>query len=261
MSRLEQISSPANSLVKELRRAVAQGGVTGDGYCVADGYHLLEEAVRSKTEIGVVIARPDRVVTLPPLPHDTRIIEMPTALFNSVAGTGTSQGVLTLLRLPLWKERDLLRSPGLVVILDGVQDPGNAGTIVRTAEAFGATGVIFGKNSARPDNPKTLRASAGSLFRMPFLTAEYFRPLGMRLLAAMPFSETTQPVDRVDLTKPCAIVVGSEGQGISDVYAAVEQVAIPTSGVESLNAAVAASILLYEAYRQRSAATPSGGRS
>ena len=81
------------------------------------------------------------------------------------------------------------------------------------------------------------------------------------MLAAMPFSETTQPVDRVDLTKPCAIVVGSEGQGISDAYAAVEQVAIPTSGVESLNAAVAASILLYEAYRQRSAATPSGGRS
>jgi TrmH family RNA methyltransferase len=145
--------------------------------------------------------------------------------------------------------------------MDGVQDPGNAGTIVRAAEAFGASGVLFLKGTVSPWNPKTLRASAGSLFRVPFVTGieppeavSAIRLHSLRTFAAMPFTGSEKLVHAADLTGNCAIVVGSEGRGVSpELRAVAEGLAIPTAGVESLNAAVAASILLYEARRQRTA--------
>ncbi|MCC7347680.1 MAG: hypothetical protein IT538_09820 [Variibacter sp.] len=100
---------------------------------------------------------------------DIRVAVLPDALFQGLSGTESSQGVMALVRPPEWKLEQLFRGRPLVVALDGVQDPGNAGTIARTAEAFGATGLMFLKGTASPFNPKTLRASAGSLFRIPFL--------------------------------------------------------------------------------------------
>jgi TrmH family RNA methyltransferase len=146
-------------------------------------------------------------------------------------------------------------------VLDGLQDPGNAGTIVRAAEAFGATGILFLKGTASPHNPKTLRASAGSLFRLPFLygvapatAIGTLRQNGVKLVAAMP-SVSTTPADSLaatDLTGRCALIIGSEAHGVSEVWrSAAAPVSIPTVGVESLNAAVAAGVLLYEARRQR----------
>jgi TrmH family RNA methyltransferase len=145
----------------------------------------------------------------------------------------------------------------LVVVLDGVQDPGNAGAIVRTAEAFGATGAIFLKGSVNPWNPKAVRASAGSIFRLP-LMAGLEAPLLLAALtqrrtdiyAALPRAEV--PIDGVDLRRRCALVIGSEGRGVGPGFSAVAGgVRIPTAAVESLNAAVAAGVLLYEASRQR----------
>jgi RNA methyltransferase, TrmH family len=148
-----------------------------------------------------------------------------------------------------------------VVVLDGLQDPGNAGTIVRAAEAFGATGIVFLKGTASPHNPKTLRAAAGSLFRVPFLhgvapatAIATLRQNGVKLVAAMP-PVASMPADTLsttDLTGRCALIIGSEAHGVSEVWrSAAAPVSIPTVGVESLNAAVAAGILLYEARRQR----------
>jgi TrmH family RNA methyltransferase len=136
-------------------------------------------------------------------------------------------------------------------VLDAVQDPGNAGAIVRATEAFGATGVIFLKGSVSPYNPKCLRASAGSIFRLPIVTG-----LTEQELPALPLYATAPraalPVWQAKLSEACAIVIGGEGGGVrAELTARATAVSIPTVGVESLNAAVAAGIILYEARRQR----------
>src|SRR5579863_1091082 len=172
MARPETISSAANPLVKSIRRALAHGGLTEDGLAVAETFHLLEEALRSECPVKIVLAA--RSVQSAVEAHvrslaGVRVVVLPDALFQSLAGTETSQGVIALVAPMSWTLEQLLRGRSLVVVLDGVQDPGNAGAIARAAEAFGATGVMFLKGTVSPFNPKTLRASAGSLFRVPFL--------------------------------------------------------------------------------------------
>ncbi|MES1258727.1 MAG: RNA methyltransferase, partial [Acidobacteriota bacterium] len=164
-----------------------------------------------------------------------------------------------LVKPPKWSLDRLFKGPSLVVVLEGIQDPGNAGAIVRAAEAFGATGVIFVKGTASPHHPKTLRASAGSLFRIPYVsgldvtaTRAALQKERVVIYAAMPYTGSEHLAEDVDLARRCALVIGSEGQGIGqELHDAAEYVAIPTAGVESLNAAVAAAVLLYEARRQR----------
>jgi TrmH family RNA methyltransferase len=188
-----------------------------------------------------------------------RVIVVADALFNTISATESSQGVIALVRPPAWTLDQLFRGQALVVVLDGIQDPGNAGTIVRSAEAFGATGVIFVKGTVSPHNPKSLRASAGSLFRVPFvygmdeeLTRVTLAQRRMDAYAAAPRGKKS--LQDIDLTRPCALVIGSEGRGVSEkLRAACLDLRIPTLSVESLNASAAASILLYEARRQRAA--------
>ena len=177
----------------------------------------------------------------------TRVVRVLDGLFHKLASTESPQGVLALVRLRQWTPEDLLRGTPLVVVLDGVQDPGNAGAILRTAEAFGATGAVFLKGTVSPSNPKCLRASAGSAFRLPIVTEI---PAGLELYAADPRAKLS--VADAGLAAACAIVIGAEGSGVRPELAArATGVKIPTTTVESLNAAVAAGILLYEARRQR----------
>jgi TrmH family RNA methyltransferase len=265
MVRPENISSAVNPLVKSVRRAIARGTLTEDGLCVAESFHLLEEALRGDCAVKMVLAA--RSVESAVEAHvkrlaGIRLAVLPDALFQTLAGTESSQGVIALIVPPSWALEQLFRGRSLVVVLDGVQDPGNAGTIVRAAEAFGATGVMFLKGSASPFNPKTLRASAGSLFRIPFvhaLDAELaqaaFKQNTLDVYAGVPFSNENHVKSLVaaDLTRKCAVIIGSEGRGVSEnLHAGAIDLAIPTVAVESLNAAMAASVILYEARRQRS---------
>jgi TrmH family RNA methyltransferase len=180
---------------------------------------------------------------------------LPDALFRTISSTETSQGVVALVRPPEWTIADLFGGCALVVVIDGVQDPGNAGAIVRAAEAFGASGVLFVKGSASPVNPKALRASAGSLFRVPFVwgvAAEDARAACAERCVKMLAAAPSAPAGMIPAREPCALIIGSEGRGVS---AALREgavpISIPTAGVESLNAAMAAGILLYEIRRQR----------
>ncbi len=265
MARPETISSAANPLVKSVRRAIARGTLTEDGLCVAESFHLLEEALRSECAVKVVLAA--RSVQSAVEAHvrrlaGIRMAVLPDALFESVAGTESSQCVIALVEPPAWILEQLFRGRSLVMALDGVQDPGNAGAIVRAADAFGATGVMFLKGSVSPFNPKTLRASAGSLFRVPFvhaLDAELaraaFKQNKLDVYAGVPFTAQNhvKSVAGVDFTRKCAVIIGSEGRGVSEnLHAGAIDLAVPTVGVESLNAAMAASVILYEARRQRS---------
>ena len=265
MSRTQSITSASNPLLREVRRAITRGERTAGGLCVAEGLHLLEEALRSGCDVPVVLAAESvrdtverRVAGLP----GAKIIALPDALFQSIATTETSQGLIALVRPPEWSLERIFSGASLVVVLDGLQDPGNVGAIVRAAEAFGATGMLFTKGTASPWNPKTLRASAGSLFRVPFiagLDAALARATLLRhrvaIYAAMPYTGTQKLAGATDFVRPCAIVTGSEGRGVGkELHGIAEEVAIPTTGVESLNAAVATSVLLYESRRQRQSA-------
>jgi TrmH family RNA methyltransferase len=149
-------------------------------------------------------------------------------------------------------------TPVLIVVLSGIQDPGNLGTILRSAEAFGATGILCLTGTVSRWNSKAMRASAGSVFRLPVLASseskaiQHLREAGIRTVAAM--AREAEPLNEFDLTGPIALFIGSEGSGLSSEIAAQcdARITIPCPGpVESLNAAVAASVLLYEASRQR----------
>jgi TrmH family RNA methyltransferase len=246
--------------LKAVRKAVTQGTTTPDGCSVAETFHLLEEALRSNCEVRVVLAAEsvrDRVEQTLGRRPDVRLGVVPDALLDRLSATESSQGVLALVRPPVWGLDDLFRGLPMVVALDGVQDPGNAGAIIRAAEAFGSTGVVFLKGSANPYSPKSIRASAGSVFRVPitagldptsFLAALEKRKL--TLYAAMPSGG--MEASRADFARGCAIVIGGEGRGVrEDLSTGATAVRIPTAAVESLNAAMAAGILLYEARRQR----------
>lgn len=257
MAKAETITSAANPLLKDVRRAIARGGLTDEGWCVAETFHLLDEAVRSHCEVKLVLAAESQASRIAGM----KVAVLPDALLRSVAGTESSPGAIALVKPPEWKLEDLFRGNPLVLVLDGLQDPGNAGAIVRAAEAFGATGAIFMKGTASPYNSKTLRASAGSLFRLPLLygmdaelVREALQQNAVGLFAGVPArpGEPSRQLTEVDLTGRCALIIGNEARGVSDALRAVSQaVSIPTVGVESLNAAMAAGILLYEARRQR----------
>ena len=255
--------SPRNPMLKDIRKAIARGGVTDQGFAVAESFHLLEEALRSDCEISAVFAaEPVRTAVESHVRglKQVRVGVLPDDLFQSISSTEASQGVLALVRPPQWSVEQLFRGHALTVVLDGVQDPGNAGSVLRAAEAFGSTGVAFLKGTASPYNPKCLRASAGSIFRMPvvpaldpqvFLAAAEQRKID--LFALMP--KSTMEVAKADFIRKCAIVVGSEGRGVSErLSEKATRVRIPTVGVESLNAALAAGIALFVARTQRMAA-------
>jgi TrmH family RNA methyltransferase len=268
----ETITSAANPLLKDVRRAMARGSLTEQGWCVAETFHLLEEALQSDCEVKVVLAAESvrgAVESRVGRRAGVKVVVVPDAVMHKISATETSQGVVTLVRPPEWTFDQLLRGRALVVALDGMQDPGNAGAIMRAAEAFGSSGVIFLKGSVSPYNPKTLRASAGSLFRVPFIHGmdaaamlAAFEQSGSRqektrLYAAVPARQgkAARAPAEVDFTASCALIIGNEARGVGpELRAAAAAISIPTAGVESLNAAMAAGILLYEARRQRSAA-------
>ncbi|HYL77602.1 MAG TPA: RNA methyltransferase [Bryobacteraceae bacterium] len=258
------LTSAKNPLLKEIRKAIVRGTTTTDGFCVAESFHLLEEALRSDCEISAIFA--SESVRTAVESHvrglkKIRVTVLPDELFRTISATEASQGVMALVRPPRWTIEQLFRGRSLAVILDGLQDPGNTGAIVRAAEAFGATGVAFLKGTVSPYNPKCLRASAGSIFRVPLVPAMDEQLLiaaieqrKLEMFALMP--NGALDIGECNFSRQCAIIVGSEGHGVSErLRAKAMDVRIPTVGVESLNAALAAGIALYAARKQRMAVT------
>jgi TrmH family RNA methyltransferase len=232
-----------------------------------EGPKLIAEALRAGLRLHCVFAAQGAEELLESfrLPPNAEVLLLPREVLNSALSTETPQPVAALVSPPRWEWEQILglsrdRKP-LVLVLAGLQDPGNLGTILRSAEAFGATGVVSLPGTVSPWNPKAVRASAGSVFRVPLVAArveECFKRLGkggFRL-----WTTTTQdgePANRADLSGPTAVLIGNEGSGVSPELAARAggALTIPCPGpVESLNAAVAASVLLYEASRQRNGA-------
>lgn len=236
---------------------------------MAEGPHLLREAARGRWRIEQVFCTESAWRKHEKLLAGLKaeIVPVATRALQSTAATETSQEIVMTLRPPAWSWSDLWGEGGgqehrsgapLAVVLDGVQDPGNAGTIIRSAEAFGGTGIVFLEGSVRVANGKLLRASAGSLFRTPFREGvnpdEFFHEAGQAAIAVLSLDmRRSIRVGQADLRRRCALVVGSEGAGVrAEVLERSEAISIPTRQVESLNAAVACSLALFKAFEQRS---------
>lgn len=182
------------------------------------------------------------------------------AVFREVSDTQTPQGILAVVRMPHYELKDLLKKERThLLILDSVQDPGNLGTMVRTGEGAGITGIIMNRTTVDLFNPKTIRSTMGSIYRIPYVitddllqTMQTLRQEGVSLYAAHLKGQAFY--DAFDYTKACAFLIGNEGNGLSDEVAAAADtyLKIPMEGqVESLNAAISASLLMYECSRQR----------
>jgi TrmH family RNA methyltransferase len=263
-SRVRQIEGRHNPLLKELRAAFARAELTAGGYIAIEGLRMIEEAIRSGLRFRALFFSHSgegiEKRLLPQMGTQVETVSLPDKLFSGAVPTESPQGVAALER---WKEHSqeelLARSgTGPILILAGLQDPGNLGTILRSAEAFGAAGVVLCEGTVSAFNPKVIRASAGSAFRLPFIRTklkEFLNTLHdqqFRIMATS--SHRGLPLSEINLTQKAAIVIGNEGAGIPrDLASEIDDtVAIPHSPkVESLNAGIAASILLYEAARQR----------
>ena len=260
---LDVITSRANARVKQLRAAFAGQARLSGGLVAIEGDHLLEEALRSGMVFKTVFVAESR--TIPRIvPRGVEVLVLSDEVFSSVVETQSPQGVAALLVPPVPKLVDVLGGKGapLILVAAGLQDPGNLGTLVRSAEAFGATGVLTTPGTVSAWNQKALRASVGSIFRMPVVTSNLeeiagLKAKGIRLLAAVGADEYgVKSAQDLDLVGGCALMIGNEGAGLSEDWMAVAdaRVTIPCPGpVESLNAAIAGCLLLYEASRQRSA--------
>jgi RNA methyltransferase, TrmH family len=258
------VESKDNARLKELRKALAASAPSAQGRVGIEGPHLLEEALRSGLRATTIFVAQDAEQLLDELrvPPETEILRLPAKLLHDALATETPQSIAALVVPPQWTWEHLLglrrNAMPLVVVLAGIQDPGNLGTILRSAEAFGATGVVSLPGTVSAWNPKAVRASAGSVFRVPLLATETEECLprlhkAEAIIFAALVSHAPQ-AHSTNLARPCAFLIGNEGNGVpgSLIARADGMITIPCPGpVESLNAAVAASVLLYEAARQR----------
>jgi len=278
---MNTITSRDNRWLKAFRSALRGKGpdLRADEPIGIEGPKLVEEAIRSGLETEALLVSESGESDAESILHaasqseagisQSRILRTSDKLFQSVSGTETPQGVAGLFRPRQWTLEDVLRGPAatraaepLVIVLAAIQDPGNVGTILRSAEAFGATGAIATRGTADPWSPKALRASAGSALRLPLLRGmaipivlAQLRIKGLRIYAASAGQNGHADIhDVADLREPAGIFIGNEGTGLPAevIRAADAKISIPTGAVESLNAGVAASIVLYEAARQRS---------
>lgn len=261
------VQSKQNARLKELRKAFAHPGREARGMVAVEGPHLLEEAFRAGLRVKTIFVgvKPGTGVFRDPeadAHDDVEVLIVPWEYLSPLLDTETPQPIAALVEVPDWTWAHVLRArpawPPLILVLAGLQDPGNLGTIVRSAEAFGATGIVALPGTVNAWNPKAVRASAGSIFRVPLIAAtadECFTSLrgaGVRVLSTAP--KGVEAAHETALAGAVALVIGNEGAGVPANIAARadEHIAIPCPGpVESLNAAVAASVLLYEASRQR----------
>jgi RNA methyltransferase, TrmH family len=262
--RLRRIEGRHNSLLKELRQAFSRGELTASGECAIEGFRVIEEAVRSGLRFRAVFVsesgqtRAARL--LPQIGSHVETVLLPDKLFAGAVPSETPQGVAGLVHIKTHTLDQLIEnaSSGPLLVVAGVQDPGNLGTILRSAEAFGSAGVILGEGTVSVYNSKVVRASAGSVFRLAALKAdmkaviEKLRTRGIRLVATSSHKGTSLP--QANLNRQIAIFIGNEGAGLDKklISEMDELIMIPHSPrVESLNAGIAASIILYEAARQK----------
>jgi len=264
------IASNLQSTIRDLQRRKARGR---RGLALIEGVRLVEEALAAGVPFKGALVAPDLARTARGTAlvaelqgHAVGVEEVGARVFAQLADTETPQGIIAVIEPPRWTAGDFAPPPGAVaLVIDGVQDPGNVGTLIRTAHALGAAGTVVLRGTADPTSPKALRAAMGATFRHAVVTLDdggfiaWARKHAVTLWAAaadgIPLARALGARDGGRGTRgggPIAVIVGNEGAGIRPQFNAVaaQRVAIPLAqGAESLNVAVAAGILLYEVTR------------
>ncbi len=262
---IRQVTSAANSLVKIYRRGLREGE-TRQGWLAIEGPHLIEEALRpgARATVRSLLVTPEAAEKWRPLmvglPPETEVAQVSAALFRQISQTEAPQGMAALVELAPPSLDSLLHlSNALLLVAGGIQDPGNLGTMLRSAHALGAHALLTLHQSVSPLNPKAVRASAGAIFHLPVLASLDSQNLIMRLREKRFRIVAAESGGRVllsetDLRGSVAFLIGREGSGLdADLLRLADiRVKVPVRpGVDSLNASVAAGIFLYEAARQR----------
>ncbi len=262
---IREVSSPANPLLKVFRHALAEG-VTREGWLAVEGPLLLEEALDASPTVvvhSVLVGRGDErkfSELLKRLPKEAEVARIPDRLFQRIAQTESPRGIAALVELQSRDLNTLLdRRDVLMLVACGVQDPGNLGTMMRSAQALGGTALITLEATVSPFNPKAVRSSAGAIFRLPVFANlkapplfERMRAAGVRIFAADRRSPSS--LAEADLGGSVAFLIGREATGLAPEISREASLflSVPIRpGVDSVNAGTAASIFLYEAARQR----------
>ncbi|MBE6996252.1 MAG: RNA methyltransferase [Ruminococcaceae bacterium] len=251
---MERITSRTNALCTHIRKLASSAAYRRrSGEFLCDSPKLLEEALLRGAALRTVVFTEQ--TALPELPGAVRQVEVPSDLMRSISPMETPQGVLAICALPEQNLPEMLDGRRYVV-LDGVQDPGNVGTILRTADAFRADGVFLVNACADLYNPKTVRATMGAVFRCPVWSCQAAEVSALLKKSGLPLYGAALLPDTLDARRAdysrCAIAIGSEGRGLSAEMLALcdRTILIPMHAhCESLNAAVAAAVLLWEAAR------------
>jgi TrmH family RNA methyltransferase len=247
-----------NPRLADIRKAIQRDTLTADGLLVIEGPTLVREAEASGVAIPALFVREG--TSTEGLPPASSVYSLDAATFKSIQDTDHSQGVIALVRPRTWSLAEVLNGGrSTIVVLAGLQDPGNVGTILRVAESFGAAGCLALAGTVAIHNSKVTRASAGSVFRLPHVwnldlqtVVGAFKAAGVPLVGASPHS--SESIAAWDWRHPAGFLIGNEGAGISrdQSAACAAMLRIPHEPqTESLNSAIAAAVVLYEAYRQR----------
>lgn len=262
------ITSASNQQIKRVIQLNAKAKSRREEHCfVAEGIKLFREtpaALRDRVFVEASFAEDDQHREIMEEVRKGSFEVVEDRVFEKMCDTRTPQGILTIARMPEYRAEELLGSEGqvpLILVLEDLQDPGNLGTIIRTAEGAGVTGIFMSNKTADPFQPKVIRSTMGSIYRVPFIREEdlcarldWLREREVYAYAAHLKGENSY--NQEDYRRGTAFLIGNEGNGLSDQLAgkAAHLIRIPMEGqVESLNAAVAAALLMYTAHGQRHA--------
>jgi TrmH family RNA methyltransferase len=257
MGKFRMIESLQNPLVKEIV-SIRDRKRRGGGFMV-EGPHLVESALGAGAEIvqAFFLGTQHKALIKRTAHSGARVFEVSEKVLKKLSGTETPQGILAVVSLKGSTLPDIDMGRGPVVVLDGVQDPGNVGTIIRTADAAGASGVVVLQGTADAFSQKALRASSGSIFNIAIINAQRktvgheLKGLGLRMVATTLEAETS--IFEADLTGPLALAFGNETKGVSPELRRASDLAVKIpvrGGAESLNVASSAAVALYEVMRR-----------
>ncbi|HWQ77725.1 MAG TPA: RNA methyltransferase [Anaerovoracaceae bacterium] len=263
---MKRITSDDNRIYKEAAQLKLKKYRDERQKYLIEGPNLLREALQNGGEIEMILVSEDYggegFDAGDLFREGIPMAAMPPGLFRKLSDTETPQGIMAVVKKRVYRSEEFFSSASCrsnIIVLDRLQDPGNIGTILRTADAAGYLGAIFMKGTADIYSPKVARAAAGSLFRLPVLTAEtpgqavqLLKQHGKTVVCTAPGGN--RPYYDAGLAENAAVVIGNEGNGVSEEFLELSDflVTIPMEGtVESLNAAAAAAILMYESVRQR----------